>query len=104
MVSNRASPIAVAAGGQYKSGSDHDGALQKPLLPNSVSGYRMGMGSRQSLAFGSLPNVGTMVGARRQRGKDETARGIARIRGLWCTHFYARWRPVSQVPKDGEGI
>ncbi|CAD6271170.1 unnamed protein product [Miscanthus lutarioriparius] len=53
MASNRAS---AAAGGEYESGSDHDGALQKPLLlPNSGSGYRMGMGSRQS----SLNAAGT---------------------------------------------
>ncbi|CAD6271169.1 unnamed protein product [Miscanthus lutarioriparius] len=75
MASNRAS------GGEYESGSDHDGALQKPLLPNSGSWYRMGMGSRQSSlnaagtssmavlreshfsVFGSLSNVGAMVGA-----------------------------------------
>ncbi|XP_066361895.1 sugar transporter ERD6-like 4 isoform X2 [Miscanthus floridulus] len=53
MASNRAS---AAAGGEYESGSDHDGALQKPLLlPNSGSGYRMRMGSRQS----SLNAAGT---------------------------------------------
>ncbi|XP_066362271.1 sugar transporter ERD6-like 4 [Miscanthus floridulus] len=53
MASNRAS---AAAGIEYESGSDHDGALQKPLLlPNSWSGYRMGMGSRQS----SLNAAGT---------------------------------------------
>ncbi|EES18702.1 hypothetical protein BDA96_09G249400 [Sorghum bicolor] len=49
MASNRAS------GSEYESGSDHDGALQKPLLPNSGSWYRMGMGSRQS----SLNAAGT---------------------------------------------
>ncbi|XP_066364866.1 sugar transporter ERD6-like 4 [Miscanthus floridulus] len=49
MASNRAS------GGEYESGSDHDGALQKPLLPNSGSWYRMGMGSHQS----SLNAAGT---------------------------------------------
>ena len=49
MASNRASGV------EYESGSDHDGALQKPLLPNSGSWYRMGMGSRQS----SLNAAGT---------------------------------------------
>jgi hypothetical protein len=42
--------------------------------------------------------IATPRGRRRRRGES---RGCVQ---LWTAHFYALWRPVCQVPKDGEGI
>ncbi|KAG0519264.1 hypothetical protein BDA96_09G249300 [Sorghum bicolor] len=60
MANNRASGDGGGGGAGYESGSDHDDALQKPLLRNSGSGYRIGMGSRQSCLNGAGTSIAVL--------------------------------------------
>ncbi|OQU78432.1 hypothetical protein SORBI_3009G235700 [Sorghum bicolor] len=60
MANNRASGDGGGGGAGYESGSDHDDALQKPLLRNSGCGYRIGMGSRQSCLNGAGTSIAVL--------------------------------------------
>jgi hypothetical protein len=59
----------------------------------------------QSLCYGVKERAREFItGRTRGHGKEETARGIARMRATMDDTFLRTMEPVCQLPKDGEGI